>query len=791
MRLLTLIALLFFATRSVAQTVQTTLATYAEKYPQERAYLHFDKSAYAAGETVWYKAYLMEGIVPAQRSKTLYVDWVDAQGKVLAHNVTPIVDAVSSGQFQVPVNYTASFVHVRAYTRWMLNFDSSFLYDRNIRVAGTADRAAAKTSALAVSLQFFPEGGDAITGIKSRVAFLAADAWGQPVALKGTIQSSNGAVVTTFAAQHDGMGTFELQPEAGVLYSAKWKDSKGVVQITTLPVAKSSGISLQVDLMDSRRKFTVARSTGIPQQTLHLVGTMDENLVFQTPINLTNSLSYSGLIPTQDLPTGLLTITVFDAAWNAVAERVTFVRNNDYAFAPTLEVAHWGLNKRARNELELTIPDSLDANLSVAVTDNAFATDSSENIFTRLLLTGHLKGYVPRPDYYFSNAGDSVQQQLDLVMLTHGWRRFKWEDVAKGKAPVVKYPRDSTYLSLSGKLYGAQPGSGAGTIVLLLKQKDSGTVIRTIPVEANGTFNDPEAIFFDTLNVHYQLQPANTFRGATAGFMENRLPPLPYQADALKRSGLYTDTTGSYLLQLLAQEQARASVLMKEKMLANVTVRSRTKTTKEVLDDKYASGLFSGGFNSYQFDLLNDPLASGSPSILTYLQGKVPGLQITPGMMGNGGSLSWRGGRPTIFLDQMQVQTDMIESISVTDIAYVKAIPPPFVGAPGGGPGGAIAIYTRKGGDVVSRGKGLSGSTITGYTPAREFYAPNYDRFDPRNEIEDLRTTLYWNPDVILTPQKRSITLRFFNNDVSKAFRVVIEGMTKDGRLAHLEQIME
>jgi hypothetical protein len=50
-------------------------------YAQERAYLHYDKAAYAPGETVWFKAYLME-VFSGSGQQTLYVDWVDEKGTV-------------------------------------------------------------------------------------------------------------------------------------------------------------------------------------------------------------------------------------------------------------------------------------------------------------------------------------------------------------------------------------------------------------------------------------------------------------------------------------------------------------------------------------------------------------------------------------------------------------------------------------------------------------------------------------------------------------------------------------
>jgi hypothetical protein len=108
-----------------------------------------------------------------------------------------------------------------------------------------------------------------------------------------------------------------------------------------------------------------------------------------------------------------------------------------------------------------------------------------------------------------------------------------------------------------------------------------------------------------------------------------------------------------------------------------------------------------------------------------------------------------------------------------------------------GGSNGAIGIYTRRGGDQTSTGKGLASNTVTGYSPIKQFYSPNYDSFDPQNDHLDIRTTLYWNPLLTSTQKNKKIKLNFYNNDVTKSFRVVIEGMTKDGLLTHFEQIME
>ena len=128
--------------------------------------------------------------------------------------------------------------------------------------------------------------------------------------------------------------------------------------------------------------------------------------------------------------------------------------------------------------------------------------------------------------------------------------------------------------------------------------------------------------------------------------------------------------------------------------------------------------MFSGG-DAYTFDLVNDRLTSAAMNIFSYLQGRVAGLQITN--QGNNTSLSWRGGTPQVYIDEIPTDVSMIQNIPVTDIAYVKVFRPPFMGGMGGA-GGAIVIYTRRGDDVKQEeGRGVDKTTIAGYTALREF----------------------------------------------------------------------
>ena len=121
--LCSLLVLSFVSDRLFAQEIDSVINIYNDQFQQEKLHLHFDKSVYNKDETIWFKAYLMAGNETSNLSKNFYADWYDAKGKLIAHTLFPVFGASAKGQFVVPENYTFSSLHVRAYTKWMLNFD--------------------------------------------------------------------------------------------------------------------------------------------------------------------------------------------------------------------------------------------------------------------------------------------------------------------------------------------------------------------------------------------------------------------------------------------------------------------------------------------------------------------------------------------------------------------------------------------------------------------------------------------------------------------------------------------
>lgn len=766
-----------------SQDFESTFQTYSQHYVSDRIHIHFDKTTYSAGDTIWYKGYLLNGIQPVSGSKNLYIDWTDSNGKLIERSVDPIVSGITFGQIAIPANYKDAYIHAKAYTKWMLNFDGAFLFDKDIRVLSDSTKKQ-RSAAPEASITFFPEGGTLINNLVNKVAFKITDQYGRPVKGSGTLMV-DGKPTEKFKSLHDGMGFFFLRPEPGKKYTASWSDEQSRQYSADLPPATNEGIAMQIGLMQGKRSFIIKGTDSFASKSIRMIGTMFDQPVFDIVRTAQDGL-IQGIIPVNTLPTGILRITVLDDQYHPLAERITFINNDNYQFETKMEVLHWGLNKRARNEIEISIPDSMAANISVAVTDGQIDFDTSSGIISDLLLTSELKGKINNPAFYFQNAEDN-EGLLDLVMLTNGWRKISWKDLADGTLPEIKFPKDSTYLTLSGHVYGATPTQlqQAGDLILIVNQKNNSEWMMT-PINPDGSFAVKDYLLFDTALVYYQAPKGKGLKNISVQFKDNPLPGVTSRVRAGISKPADTDTTGYYRQLMLSKELQSELDFFQGKILDEIKIQARTKSPEQVLDERYTSGLFTGG-NAKSLNLLNDPSAIGALNIFNYLQGKVAGVMISPG---SPPSITWRGGQPALFLNEMPVDAEMLSTVPVSDVAYIKVISPPFMGAIGGGGNGAIAVYTRKGNDVVYEpGKGLSRNSVTGYSIIRQFYSPDYERMP--SDKKDLRTTLYWNPEVMLNPGNNKVVLKFFNNDVSESFRVVIEGMTPDGKLTRLVRMME
>ena len=794
--------IIYTCSNVLSQQIDSVMFGYAENYPQEKVHIQFDKDLYRKGETIWFKAYILADMLPTAISKNFYVDWYDNNGKLLSHTSSPLYKSSSRGQFEIPSDYSGKMIRLKAYTKWMQNFDSSFIFDKEISVAqliNEDNKNKVNNERPATTIHFLPEGGNWLAGMESRVGFIVTNQQGKPAEGYGIVVNSKGEFIDSFTTTHDGMGIISLTPEAYNPLAAIWKDEYGNKNYTTLPLPQLQGYKIEAQPVNGKVIFVVECSDSISgkDRVAHIIAHINQHIVYKCNVNLVNK-SAMGEIPTGDLPTGVLQITMFNSDWIPVAERVTFVNNKFQTFNTQLNIIEKSGDKRGKNSFEIAVDNPVKSNMSIAITDAGWYRDSTTSILTQLLLCSDVKGYIKNPTQYFVSTEDSIKEQLDLVMLTHGWRKFNWDAVVKGDFPKIPFGKDTDYLEIKGKVFGrAFTRRGPNQMInIILQAKDSSKQFIYLPINKNGEFVQKEALFFDTVKAYYQFNGEKRLTNiATVQFDNGLFNKYPKKINGIedfnyKLPNFLQDTANLAGTKSLLEQINKVERYAKAHQLAEVTVRTRKKKTVDILDEKYTSGLFSGG-DSYQFDLVNDPYAKSSPDIFWYLQGRVAGLQINE--EGANVSLRWRGAHPQLYLDEMPARTEELRTLMVEEIAYVKVFRPPFFGFGGGyssGEGGAIAIYTRKGSDVqFISGMGMGFGIIPGYTAYKEFYKPDYSY--NQSQDPDVRTTLYWNPYILTDKTNNVFKVEFYNNDISRRLRVVLEGIDAEGKLTHFEKVIE
>lgn len=796
--LIVLLSVLLMGNTARAQQLDSIMEAQSQFFPKEKVHIHFDKQLYNTDETVWYKLYLLTETGLSMLSQNVYVDWYDQTGKLLRQTVAPLFQSTAKGSFDIPGNYTGEFVRVKAYTRWMLNDDSSFLYQKDIPINRGAELTPRKQTVTRTKVELFPEGGVLVQGLNEKVAFKATNQFGLPANFRGALLNDKGQVLDSLIIKHDGMGFFFLRAQAGEKYRVDWMDANGVRGTTPVNGIKNDGVSLGVATTNDKAILHVQRTATVPDdhKQLILLVHMNEQPLFKVMLNMLEKTDVRAAVPIDELPTGIVQFTLFTQNWVPLEERIIFVNNHTHEFNAKINPGIVNMEKRARNVLEILVTDTATTNMSVSITDAGLAGEEHFNIFSDFMLTNQLKGYIHKPAYYLKSDADSITSKLDLVMLTNGWRKFDWERVRKAELPVLKYAPETDFMRLKGKVFGlGSLGATSGAqLNLIITAKDSSKNMYFVPVQKDGSFDEPLDFFYDTAKVYYNFNNKNNPGNVAQLQLANGL--LRKEPGSSLRMGQqpYVETMSDSLIRarmdMFLKEEEKLRRSMATATLDEVVVQSKIqrKTPTQILDEKYASGLFSGG-DSYGFDLEGEKFL-GAPDVLTYLMGKVAGLQIAGG--GSQMSLSWRGSTPVVYLNEMMSDVSVVQNIPLADIAYVKVLRPPFFGAPGGGAGGAIAIYTKKGGgtrkDDPSK-KGMETTILSGYSRFREFYNPTYEKEGPAEA--DVRSTLYWNPYIITNKRTPRFRVEFYNNDFSRKLLVVLEGINADGKMTRTVRLLE
>lgn len=245
-----------------------TIDNFTRYIPQEKVYLHFDNTSYYQGDNIWFKCYVVTSSFnqASELSRTLYVELLNPGGEIIDKRVLKVNNGQCHGEFTLNrLPFYSGFYEVRAYTKYMLNFGEDIIFSRLLPVfnkpkeegnfeekemqkPGTGKYPILRKKPQKekkVNLKFFPEGGNLVQGVESLVAFEATDAFGNPLALCGTVVNEAEEEIGRFSTTHEGKGVFSYIPEEGkIKVIANFNNKKYTFD---MPQALPQGFVLSVD----------------------------------------------------------------------------------------------------------------------------------------------------------------------------------------------------------------------------------------------------------------------------------------------------------------------------------------------------------------------------------------------------------------------------------------------------------------------------------------------------------------------------------------------------------------
>ncbi|MDF2382134.1 hypothetical protein JMG10_11690 [Nostoc ellipsosporum NOK] len=823
MRFKLLAICLILAASSHAQTTSwaapdSALADFRENYPQEKVYLHTDRDMYGAGETIWGKLWCLLDQAPSYLSRIAYVELTDRNGKVLQKKMYRL-DSLSSAavDIDIPSGLSTGTYSISAYTLWMLNFPA-FINQKNIYIQGTNPAEKNVEAKAALNLSFLPEGGEWILGLNNRLAFHATDANGMPVEVQGYIADNTGTRVTTFKTEHNGMGTVELTPAPGKSYSAFVRFGGSAERKYALPLVKKEGVSLRIENSNSKRLFVLVNRGEQNKNNfrqLEVIAQINYEIVYRAKLDLDQEQNAVS-IDKKNLPPGILHVTVFDDKHLPVAERICFIENYKLT-QPELRHEEKGMAARKRNTVSFGLPQDQQYALSCQVSSFAAGepvNTNANNVIASLLLGSDVKGYIHQPGYYFLNKDTTTLRHLDLLLMTQGWRRFEWKQLLSQAKPTLVYPVESA-MSYRGTVTKSDSKEiiKDGKVSFMIRGVDSSSLLAEATLTDKGEFMLPDVNFIKSAEVAYM----GTDNKRSNFIVDVHLTPT--YIDSLQQSryrpGITLDSA-----EILAQQRALALAMNQHtqqlqdsvKMLNNIVIKSRKLSREDSLNAAYAGGPFLMGRSI-------DPAAYKSyRSIWQMIQAAIPGITIegnpfsptsvtmnrfagmgsasggTEDMAGSSdGSISnglvMENNGIAYFLNEVNVSFDVISTLTVEDVALIKVLKNEAAAL--GASQGAIAIYTKTGFDATARvyDKRYIRIRKEGYAVSRDFFDPPYASGETMTTA-DQRYTLYWSGKLRPANDKQ-YRFRFFNNDTGSKFKVLIQGIGKDGELIWKEQILE
>jgi hypothetical protein len=752
----------------------TSLSDHEALESKEKIYLQTDKPFYISGEILWFKSY----VVDASRnmffslSKVVYVEVLNRDSKPVIQGKILVQKGIGSGSFFIPLSLPTGIYKIRAYTNWMKNFGADYYFEKNITIVNTMkriqDTVLQKTASL--DIQFFPEGGNLVDGIPGVVGFKAVDEYGKGVNVEGEIVDQDNVTIAHFHSGLFGMGRFEITPSVGKQYKAYVRMGGNQLTVANFPAVSRKGYTLKV--ISDQNSLTISGTSNDEgdNRPLYLLIHTRGQVKYAGSLTMDHGKG-SVTIPVSNLGEGISCITLFSASQQAVCERLVFRMPSNLDLSAQSEMEEYQIRKKITTHIHLNNPTT-DSTKSASLAMSVFRIDSLQNeegqdIRSYLYLSSDIRGNIEHPEYYFTHKGEQYESAIENLMLTQGWRRFKWDDVLKNVDPVFEYIPEWTGHVVSGRITDRISGQPIGNQGVYLAGPGIKSQLAGSVSNKNGQllFDLPHLLGSNVIvlqaenrtDSNYRIDVSNPFSEKYSG---SHYPPFKMNSTLKSDLQFYnigTQVQNVYLLSNLIKFKApvysdSTSFYGEPDKKYFLDDYTRFNTMEEVVRE-YVTGLsVHRSRDRFTFRLMNDPqklFFDQDPLIV--LDG-VPIFDAT---------------------EVMSIDPLKIKKIEIVNRKF-------FLGSVVAS--GIFALYSYNN-DMAGLQMNSHALILDyeGLQLQREFYSPKYDVSQTGSKrLPDFRNVLAWEPNIEIGKSGEA-EFSFYSSDRKGKYVGVVEGINQSG----------
>lgn len=750
------------------------------RFPQQKVALYVDRTVLLAGDTVRVKAYVADAatLTPQLDNQFVYVELLGGQrNRSLDRKRLIASNNLYTGYLALPVDLSPGIYYLWAYTLYSTQVKG---YDCivPIQVGDQQPVEPKKQGKKTVKpmLRFFPEGGYLVEGTTTMVAFEATTTTGDTLEVSGEVMDSQRRVVGRFKTSHHGRGLFPLKVEAGEHYEATFRDQSGQTFRFPLPSARNDVACLHCRVKQDKVVVSILTSPhSLAPRLLTLLVLCRGRLVRMQSVLAGKNYH----LPMSSLPAGVNNLVLVDSECHVLSERLVF--SNNVSQQASLRISTERPSYGLRDSIPLTLlSDGLHAQemafLSLTVTDDAVTQGChSPSLWSQLLLTSDLQGISGTLDDYFLPTYQ--REQLDLLMMVNGWRRYDIGEVLQGRyaEPAIEKECEQRITGRVRQVFANKPVEGAELVLAITKQNR----IDTAKSDSAGRFEFRGLNFPDDAEAFiYALRQKQ--KRCIVETDRQQMPNKPQLGGNHQR--IHVQPWMDFDDELLARYARDSHVLDEVIVKGRSKVADYENTTLSWDHERIASGQYSN-VNMLLLDtniLWTDPDSGRISADDMY-------SSMTDRFLGHRfgeQNMKMKSSAVKLYVNGMHIPDLTYEDLDIDDIDHIDIYLGSKAWVWGEQQCGVLNVTTRNG-QFHPSDSPFNNSIVNllGYQQPADYYFPRYKPGEKPLSMEpDLRRTLYWNP-YLRMGQGNDLQLSFFSADLPTTYAIRAEGLTTEGRI--------